>query len=306
MARSLALLLVFFAAGCAGEQAIPAGSFTNTLGMKLVLMPAGEYLMGSPDSDPDANNNEKPQHRVRITKPFYIGAHEVTRGQFAKFVAATNYRTDVERTAKGGEGYDETGDFDRKPEYSWRNIGLPQTDEHPVVNVSWNDAKEFCRWLGGKEGKTYDLPTEAQWEYACRAGTTTRFHNGDDLEGLAVIGNVIDRTGVDQFPRWRVMNSLQARDGHAFIAPVGCYQPNNAGLYDMSGNVWEWCSDAYDRDFYKTSPVDDPVSRSVDPYYRTIRGGAFDYGGVHSRSANRDGGNSAWDVRRGFRVIAVP
>ena len=129
--------------------------------------------------------NEYPKHKVRITKPFYLGTYHVTRGQFRQFVSAAGYKTDVETSGKPMTGWDrekknlgmrypawESG----KPklsdkDYSWRNPGFEQTDEHPVVNVSWNDAVAFCKWLSKKEGKTYRLPTEAEWEYACRAGT---------------------------------------------------------------------------------------------------------------------------------------
>src|SRR5208282_1582993 len=137
-----------------------------------------------------------PQHRVRITRPFYVGTFHVTRGQFRKFIADTDYKTDSERGAagfKGAMGWDpDTKMLGSNERYSWRNTGFEQTDEHPVVNVSWNDAIAFCQWLSRKEGSTYRLPTEAEWEYACRAGTTTRYSSGDDPEMLAEVGNVAD------------------------------------------------------------------------------------------------------------------
>ena len=111
---------------------------------------------------------EHPQHRVRITQAFYLGTHHVTVGQFRRFVADDDYKTDAEKDGKGGFGTDDEGHWARKPEYTWRNPGFAQTDEHPVVNVSWNDATAFCQWLSRKEGNTYRLPTEAEWEYAYR------------------------------------------------------------------------------------------------------------------------------------------
>ena len=194
---------------------------TNSIGMKLTLIPAGEFKMGSGESAEDTAaffnktygedllkadffKDEHPQHRVRITKPFYLGTYHVTRGQFRQFVADTGYKTDAEKGEKPGAfGWDpDKKKFDFNEKYSWRNAGFEQTDEHPVVNVSWNDAVAFCKWLSRKEGKTYRLPTEAEWEYACRAGTTTRYYSGDDPETLAKVGNVADATAKAKFPDW--------------------------------------------------------------------------------------------------------
>jgi formylglycine-generating enzyme required for sulfatase activity len=243
----------------------PTKPITNSIGMKLVLIPAGEFLMGSPDEDREARDDEKPQHRVRITRPFYLGTTEVTRGQFRRFVDETGYRTEAD----------------------WNHPGFEQTDEHPVVKVNWNDAVAFAAWLSRKEGETYRLPTEAEWEYACRAGTTTRYSCGDDPEGLAAVGN------------------LAAQDGYTYTAPVGRYKPNAWGLYDMDGNVWEWCSDGYAADYYKSSPVDDPPGSGGAPV-RVIRGCGWDVVPGEARSANRDA--HAPVIRRyhlGFRLARV-
>ncbi len=109
-----------------------------------------------------------------------------------------------------------------------------------MVNVSWNDAVAFCKWLSKKEGNTYRLPTEAEWEYACRAGTTTRYYSGDDPETLAKVGNVADATAKAKFPDWKY--TIKASDGYVFTSPVGSFQPNAFGLYDMHGNAWQWCA----------------------------------------------------------------
>ncbi|OHB82971.1 MAG: hypothetical protein A2V98_07465 [Planctomycetes bacterium RBG_16_64_12] len=221
----------------------------NSIGMKMVLIPAGRFLMGSRESaeelakafsawhaKPEYFETEYPAHRVRITKPFYLGAHEVTVGQFRKFVEDSAYKTDAEKDGKGGWGFNpSTGKVEQKPECTWRNAGFEQTDEHPVVNVSWNDAVAFCEWLSRKEGKTYRLPTEAEWEYACRAGTTTRYYHGDDPEGLATVGNVADTTAKAKFPKWTW--TIQKSDGYVFTAPVGRFRANAFGLSDMHGNV---------------------------------------------------------------------
>jgi hypothetical protein len=134
-------------------KARPAKVLTNTIGMKLVLVPAGDFLMGSPDTDKDAQDDEKPQHRVRITRPFYLGMTEVTVGQFRCVVEATGLRTEAETDGKGGHGWNEAkATWEQDPKYTWRNPGFAQTDEHPVVIVSWNDAIAFCNKLSEREG----------------------------------------------------------------------------------------------------------------------------------------------------------
>jgi formylglycine-generating enzyme required for sulfatase activity/serine/threonine protein kinase len=257
---------------------------TNSIGMKLVLIPAGEFLMGSPESDPSAESPEKPQHRVWITRPFNLGVTEVTRGQFRRFVDDAGYQTEAEKDGKGGFGWnEETNRFDQNARYTWRTPGFDQTDEHPVVSVSWNDAVAFAQWLSRKEGKSYRLPTEAEWEYACRAGTTTRFSNGDNEADLVAVGNVADGTAKEKHPDWT--GAIAARDGYVYTAPVGRFQANAFGLYDMHGNVWEWCSDGYAADYYQRSPANDPSGDfGAAP---VIRGGSWFREPLVSRSASR-------------------
>ena len=271
--------------------------------LKLVLIPAGEFKMGSGESAEDTAaffnktygedllkadffKDEHPQHRVRITKPFYLGTYHVTRGQFRQFVADTGYKTDAEKGEKPGAwGWNpDKKEFGFNEKYSWRNAGFEQTDEHPVVNVSWNDAVAFCKWLSSKEGKTYRLPTEAEWEYACRAGTTTRYYSGDDPETLAKVGNVADAAAKAKFPDWKY--TIKANDGYVFTAPVGKFKPNAFGLYDMHGNAWQWCADWYGAEYYAASPADDPTGPDSGNG-RVLRGGSWDYGPNYARSANR-------------------
>ncbi|HUG89325.1 MAG TPA: formylglycine-generating enzyme family protein, partial [Planctomycetaceae bacterium] len=213
--------------------------YENSLGMTLVRIEPGEFLMGSPAAEAGRDDDEQ-QHRVRITKAFYLGAHEVTLGQFRRFVDAAKYQT--ERDGEGGYGWNESeGTIEgRKPEYTWRNTGWPQTDGHPVVNVTWNDAVAFCNWLSRQEqlpehyrirgdtvtkvgGAGYRLPTEAEWEYACRAATTTRYWHGDDPEGLAQIANVADGTAKAKLSNYKDWTYISARDGYVFTAPVGSF-----------------------------------------------------------------------------------
>jgi formylglycine-generating enzyme required for sulfatase activity len=268
--------------------------------MKLKLIPAGSFKMGSPDSDIDADPDERPQHSVQITKPFYLGVHEVTRGQFRRFVDATGYRTDAETDGKGGQGWNGNDNFEQAPTYTWLNPGFQQTDEHPVVLVSWNDAVAFCAWLSRNESKTYRLPTEAEWEYACRAGTTTKYFCGDDPEGLAAVANVADGTAREVFPAWRP--TIAARDGFIHTAPVGQFHPNAFGLYDMHGNAHEWCRDSYEGRYYRRSPRIDPSGPSQGAM-RVFRGGGWvDAPGVFC-SAERHGNPPSYRIAHlGFRV----
>ena len=207
------------AAGCGTR---PPSQKTIELGdgvkLEMVLIPAGSFVMGDDTGLDDA----KPVHKVTITKPFYLGKYEVTVEQFRQFVEATGYVTDAEKGTgfQGAFGWNrDTMEFKMNEKYSWRNTGFAQSDAHPVVNVSWNDAMEFCKWLSSKEGKSYRLPTEAEWEYACRAGTTTRYSHGDDSEGMAKIGNVADAAFEAQFPELK--GEIKASDGYAYTSPAG-------------------------------------------------------------------------------------
>ena len=287
-------------------RGLSPGIITNSLGMMFVLIKAGEFLMGSPDSDKDADDDEKPQHRVRITRPFYLGVHEVTRGQFRRFVDDSGYQTEAEKDGIGGWGWNEAANkFEQAPRYTWREAGFEQTDLHPVVNVSWNDAVAFAEWLGKKEGKTYRLPTEAEWEYACRAGTTTRYFPGDDAEGLAEVGNVADGTAREKYPNWN--DTIAAHDGFVYTAPVGRYRPNAWGLHDMHGNVLEWCRDRYGKDFYKSSRVDDPAGPlALEARSRVFRGGCWLSIPRGCRSADRDWSSPGLrNNNLGFRLALV-
>lgn len=264
---------------------------TNSLGMKLTLIPPGEFLMGSPESE--AERSDESQHRVRITQPFYLGIHEVTVGQFRGFVEARSYRTEAERDGLGGFGLGSDGKGSQKPEYSWKNCGFTQGDDHPVVNVSWNDAVAFCEWLRGKEGNPYRLPTEAEWEYACRAGTRTPFHFGSELNGRD--GNCNGNS-----PYGTTAEGPYLRR----TAKVGSYEGNVFGLHDMHGNVDEWCSDWYGGEYYNDSPTDDPTGPTAGSA-RVLRGGSWLFAAVECRSATRLYGTPGFVLfGRGFRVAS--
>jgi formylglycine-generating enzyme required for sulfatase activity len=257
-----------------------------------------------PDVKKEQYDNEQPRHRVRITRIQGLSAHEVTVGQFRKFVDDTGYKTEAERDGKGGWGLDaDKKQWVQDPKFTWRNPGFEQSDDHPVVDVSWNDATEFCRWLSRKDGRDYRLPTEAEWEYCCRAGSETLYSNGDDPERLARVGNVFDARAKAQFPGWP---TIAADDGFVFTAPVGRYEPNAWGLYDMHGNVWEWCLDYYDAAYYKNSAAVDPRGPSS-AAGRVLRGGSWLNLAWAGRPASRDWSTPGYRFSHlGFRVARVP
>jgi len=245
--------------------------------------------------------DERPLHKVRITKSFYFGQHEVTIAQFRAFVDS-GYKPESIADGTGGYGYDpkrkvlsDKGEAfaGRDPKYSWRNPGFKQTDDHPVTNVTWNDAQAMCKWLSRKEGKKYRLPTEAEWEYACRAGSKTRFSFGDADADLGAYA-------------WYTANSADRTTGVKSTHPAGLKKPNAWGLYDMHGNVWEWCSDWYAADYGPESQTDPagPAKGAI----RVLRGGSWNYCSWGCRLAGRGriGPDGQYDVNGGgFRVVVA-
>ena len=212
----------------------------NGVKLEMVLLPAGEFLMGSPDSDEAAYAEEKPQHRVRITKPFYLGKYPVTQEQWEAVMGS--------------------------------NPSNFKGPKNPVEKVSWDDCQKFLGKLNAKPaagvGK-FQLPSEAQWEYACRAGSKTKYCFGDDESKLGDYA-------------WYEANSRNKTH------PVGEKKPNAWGLYDMHGNVWEWCQDRYDDGYYAKSPMDDPTGPTGGSN-RVLRGGSWYFPVWFCRSAFRSG-----------------
>jgi sulfatase modifying factor 1 len=290
-----------------GQRRVLTLDLGDSVKMELVRIPAGRFQMGSPLSEKDRLSNED-QHDVEITRDFYMGKFEVTVGQFRAFVKDTGYRTEPETDGQGAWGYNpDTGKFEgRKPKYTWRFTGFAQTDAYPVVNLTWKDADAFCRWLAQRTRKAVRLPTEAEWEYACRAGSTTRFYSGEDAETLVKVANVGDGTAKKKFADWD--STIASEDGYAFASPVGRFQANRFGLYDMHGNAWEWCQDWYGP--YSGLSAKDPVREEPvnDKSGRVIRGGGW--GKRTPRfcsSARRNGGAvGSRDIDLGFRVSLRP
>lgn len=266
-------------------------------GMTFMLVPPGKFLMGSPDDEPGRNPGgyiEGPRHEVTLTKPFYLSKTETTHRQFAGFAATTKYVTDGERLG-GGNAHDDKGEWKHRPGTHWNKPGFagpfsPQAD-HPVVHVSHADASAFCKWLaeqphgaGGALGKNFGLPTEAQWEWACRAGSGNAYWWGATEDDTGKVANVCDRTLKKTHPDWPRI-TMPMDDGHAFLAPVASYRPNGFGLCDMLGNVWEFCSTRYGD--YPKGPVTDPTEGDEKRGF-AVRGGGWSNAPRDVRCATRN------------------
>ena len=270
-----------------------APGITTILGMEFVFIPAGTYMMGSGMSAREtaqkyggqvgAYENEHPRHEVTITKPFYLQTTELTVGQWRAFVQETGYQTEAETS---GGSWIWTGlKWEKKEGYYWDNPGFVQTEDHPVSCISWNDAQAFIQWIVKKENDVYRLPTEAEWEYACRTGGTTQFFYGNGTTGLGEYA-------------WYQDNSEMRTH------PVAQKKANGWNLYDMHGNVYEWCQDWYGD--YSSGPATDPTGPALDSH-RVIRGGGWISAASNCRSANR--GKFVPDSRfntLGFRLAMEP
>lgn len=249
--------------------------------IRMRRLPAFEAMLGD-DAEPNSS-----RRMVRVEQPFSIATTEVTRGQFAAFVAATGYRTTAE-TAGGDTNRQvwvvESDRIRPRPDYNWQNPGFPQSDDHPVTSVSWYDAQAFCDWLSEHTGQRVRLPSEHEWEYAARAGTTTRFWWDDEPEGAQGRENIMDQSVRSIFPN---RNTAPWDDKFAHTAPVGTFEANPLGLYDMFGNVWEWTADDW----------------NGDTNAKTFRGAGFD--SWPPKSAAYRFGNTATmgSNLRGFRVV---
>ena len=306
----LGLVLVLVSAlvflGSSGEVRADGGALASPDDMTLDLggvtletrrVPHGSFTQGAPASEVGHDKEEEPAHHVTITKDFWIGKFPVTRGQFAKFVADTRYVSDAEKGQAGGAGWAGAMVPDggkgpvlvQKKEFTWRAPGFTQTDEHPVVLVSYGDANAFVGWASRKTGKRVRLPTESEWEFASRAGTTTSWSGGGPAES--------DPGSYGWF-------KPNAGNG---TRPVGQKKPNPLGLFDMSGNVMEWCRDVYAP--YREGALIDPevaTNTGTDPERRVLRGGSWFRDPKRGRSAarykNTPGSRNA---DNGFRVVVT-
>jgi formylglycine-generating enzyme len=270
---------------------------------EMIVLPAGRFVMGIAPSEEvreqladEFRGRSEPARTVTIRR-FAVGRFEVTRGQYRAFIEATRHRGDGCFAWKDGA-------FVLDGERSWRSPGFPQTDDHPVTCVSWEDASAYVSWLTRHTGRKHRLPTEAEWEYAARAGSTAPRFWGEDAARLCEYANGADVTTASQIPAARDWPSARCNDGHAYTAPVGSYRANAFGLHDMLGNVGEWTQDCWNAT-YKGLPVDGSAASGGECGMRAVRGGSWDDAPVGLRSAYRVG--SPTTVRlysRGFRVAA--
>ena len=259
-------------AAAAEPPAQPArdAAVENSIGMKLVVIPAGSFMMGSPEDERGRNADEQP-HRVEITSGFYLGAYEVTQRQY-ELVMEEN-----------PSQFASTGGFAER-------VANQETASHPVDSVSWHEAVRFCERLSQlpaeqAAGRSYRLPTEAEWEYACRAGSDTIWHFGIELDRLRNYAWYRD-------PPWQQRTY-----------PVGQKLPNAFGLYDIYGNVWEWCSDWYAADYYSHSPAANPQGPEQGET-KVIRGGSWYSIAASCRNAARESDPpTVVDPDTGFRVV---
>ena len=247
---------------------------------EMVVVPAGSATIGSPEAEtmregrtPAFAAFEHPQRAVTIARPFAMATHHVTRREFSAFVAATRRPMAgcvVLVAGKWSDGPD--------PVYSWRNPGWVQRDDEPATCVSWDDAAAYAQWLSKRTGATYRLPSEAEWEYAARAGTGTARWWGDDAGGMCARANGGDRNYAAAYPVDKSAN-LQCGDGFAFTSPVNRYPASPWGLHDMYGNAWQWVADCFAAAPGATPP--EPCAA------RSIRGGSWHSSVSTLRSATR-------------------
>jgi formylglycine-generating enzyme required for sulfatase activity len=271
----------------------------------MLVLPPGVFDMGSPQDEKGRDSDEGPQHRVTIPRPFALSRCEISVGQFRRFVEETGYQTWAEQPDSGGCYAWNAGQRQAEQDKgkTWRNPGFPQTEAHPVVCVAWQDAQAYANWLSARTGAVYRLPSEAEWEYAARARTQTAryweggwgprqqcaYANGAGQEAKAIAGK--DWTLAD------------CSDAYVYTAPIASFAPNQFGLYDMLGNVWEWTADCWHGNYDKP-PRDGSAwleAEGGDCNRRGVRGGAWSYYPQNLRSANRGGDIDAYIIV-GFRL----
>jgi len=250
---------------------------------EMVVVPSGRFIMG-----PSAGERGPgPQHEVTITRSFAVGRFPITRGEFATFVKDTKHKADSGCRVWIGSTWEQQSDK------SWRSPGFAQDDRHPVVCVSWDDAKAFAAWITQKTGKSYRLLSEAEWEYAARAGSTTRYSFGEDASAICHHANVNDQAAKRTITGADLLGPALCDDGYAYTAPVGQFAANAFGLHDMHGNVSNWTEDCWTSN-YASAPTDGSawIVGTADCQKRVVRGGSWFSPPLAVSSANR----GWWDV----------
>ena len=271
----------------------------------MVMVPAGRFVMGAAAGEEEREEvptefRGRSQPRVALQiAAFALGRYEITRGQFAAFVAETGHAV-----GGGCYGHNDEGKYELIPSLNWRSPGFAQTDRHPVVCVNWNDAVAYAAWLARKSGKDYRLPSEAEWEYAARAGSQAARPWGDSSAAACGHANVRDEA-LQRYWKARGLTGSQMHDcddGYAHTAPVGAFAANRFGVHDMIGNVWEWVQDCWNGTL-AGMPANGTARLGGDCSRRVGRGGSWNSGPRGTRSANRSrvaAGGRIIDL--GFRV----
>lgn len=245
----------------------------------MVVVPAGAFTIGSPDDEPGRGKDEGPRRRITFSRPFAVSRHEVTLAQYDAFLRETGH------PVSGGCLTDriKTGDWQYDAATTLRDPGFAQTPDHPVACVSWNDAQAYVAWLNRRTGGGYRLPSEAEWEYVARAGATTVYPWGDDVNDGCAHENLTDATFRRKYPQ---SGAAACDDGALNTSPVGAYRPNAFGLHDVTGNLGEWVEDCASQS-YEQLPADGSPDRSGDCARHVVRGGSWGTLPKDSRSANR-------------------
>jgi formylglycine-generating enzyme required for sulfatase activity len=287
----------------------PGEGFSDTFrdrsgeGPQLVVVPVGEFLMGSPDSEPGRNAAEGPQHPVRITRPLALARNEVSVAEFRRFVRESGYRSDAEQRGDSNAYDERTGRIVKRSDVSWENDfqGGRAKSVEPVVHVSWNDAVAYAQWLSDATGQRYRLPSEAEFEFALRAGTTTAYWWGDG-HPTRVVGNLTGEGDRSRSKRTWAKAFENYRDGFWGPAPVARFEPNGFGLYDLGSNVSEWTEDCWHQNFLR-APEDGSAWVNRGCVKRVVRGGSWGSEPDQARSAYRLGvAADTGSARVGFRV----
>ena len=293
---------------------------TNSVGLVLVRIPPGELIMGSTTQEQIWARKygvtetwlarETPITRVLITYPFAIAATEITVHQYRQFCNSADYRSRGHRGNRPLVWDRQTQGWSKEADRTWENLTIPQSSNHPVVCLTWDDADAFCTWLTAKErtasliqkDQRYRLPTEAEWQHACSGGTKTYFAWGDNVADAQHYANVVDSTPLPNGSVFKVPH-MPWKDGYAFTAPVASFRPTALGLFDMHGNAWEWC------DGYLYSYSGGVQTNSANAHkgsQRVLRGGSWDnYAGSFRSNARRSVSPNFSSDTTGFRIVLV-
>ncbi|MBR0649372.1 formylglycine-generating enzyme family protein [Roseomonas terrae] len=308
--RILAAVFVVLGTIGAARAQVPQATFSDCAQCpEMVALPGGTFTMGVPRGEEeregvpaDLRGRSEPLRRVTIAPGLAMSRTPVTLGQFTAFVEATGHAPESSCWAFVNNGA--TYEYQETPSLNWRNPGFAQKEDHPVVCVNWQDAEAYARWLATTTGKPYRLPSEAEWEFAARAGTTTARFWGDSQAPACEFANVADLSlaealNLDRRPQF----SFRCNDRHVYTAAVRSFRPNAFGLYDMLGNVWQWTLDCLNPNL-EGQPADGSPRLYGDCAARAMRGGSWSHLPWYVRAGNRVRGTAADRFNfAGIRVV---